>query len=155
MSFDIVISGTIKNKHQVTQYTHDVLSSFFTKRFRRSVEVWVHFRRQLDFGHYGFCHGDKNEAWIDIAKGYIDPISKTYIAYDYSTVLITLAHELVHAKQFIKGELSSDGRCWHQRGEVVDFTTKVHKQLPWETEADLLETRLYVKHWLNRHRAKV
>jgi hypothetical protein len=147
--FEVTISGTIKNKHQVTEYARDVLSSFFTRRFQRPVDVWIHFRRCLGSGVYGFCHGDKNEVWIDVAKGYTDLQTGTYIAYDYSTVLISLAHELVHAKQLIKGQLSSDGTVWTQTGKGVKEGT-VYRHLPWEAEAHTLETRLYVKHWIDQ-----
>lgn len=151
MPFDIAVSGSIKNKQQVAEYAQQVLSQFFTARFQRHVDVCIHFRRQLEPGFHGFCYGDKNELWIDIAKGYTDPSTGAYQCYDFATVLITLAHELVHAKQIIKGQLSDTGKIWNYLGERIDCSTMSYVHLPWEKEANSLETRLYVKHWLDQH----
>lgn len=60
-------------------------------------------------------------------------------------MLTTLAHELVHLKQFAKGELknhSVDAYKW--KGELVDIPESEAKYLktPWETEAYTREKEL-------------
>jgi hypothetical protein len=55
--------------------------------------------------------------------------------------LITLAHEMVHVKQFAKGELNPANDKW--KGESVDIDTVEYSDLPWEVEASSLEFVLY------------
>lgn len=55
--------------------------------------------------------------------------------------LITLAHEMVHVKQFAKGELNPANDKW--KGESVDIDTVEYSDLPWEVEASSLEFALY------------
>lgn len=153
MPFDITIDGAIKHKNQVADYAQNVLEHFFTARFRRNVDVWIHFRRRLEPGYHGFCYGHKSEVWLDIAKGYSDPDTGTYQSYDSHVVLTTLAHELVHAKQIIKGQLCEQGNTWNFQGNKVDCSMMSYRQLPWEAEAHSMETRLYVKYWLGVHQS--
>lgn len=67
-------------------------------------------------------------------------------------MLITLAHEMVHVKQYAKGEMRDLIRCgntkWHK--ESVDTDDVNYWDLPWEIEAHGREAGLYVrfkKHW--------
>jgi hypothetical protein len=55
--------------------------------------------------------------------------------------LVTLAHEIVHVKQFAKGELNPANDKW--KGESVDVDTVDYSDLPWEVEASSLEFVLY------------
>lgn len=55
--------------------------------------------------------------------------------------LLTLAHEIVHLKQFAKGELNNANDKWH--GEQVDSDNIPYHDLPWEVEAASLEYVLY------------
>ena len=57
------------------------------------------------------------------------------------TTLMTLAHEMVHVKQFAKGELNIRGTKWC--GEPIDDSVIPYEELPWEEEARLLEQFLY------------
>ena len=49
----------------------------------------------------------------------------------------TLAHEMVHAKQFLRKEL--DGNLWKKR----NYDNVKYDDQPWEKEANRLEERLY------------
>ena len=57
------------------------------------------------------------------------------------TTLTTLAHEMIHVKQFAKGELNVRGTKWC--GELIDDNIVPYEDLPWEEEARLLEKFLY------------
>ena len=57
------------------------------------------------------------------------------------SLLMTLAHEIVHVKQFAKGELNSDNTKW--KGEVIDVDNISYFDLPWEVEASSYEYILY------------
>jgi hypothetical protein len=90
-------------------------------------------------GMVGYCHGDAEEAWIELDETLVG---------DEDYFKETLAHELVHAKQLLKGELKDDvGFTTIWKGEeYVNLRNKlpeaVYKALPWEAEAYDLQ-RLY------------
>ncbi|MDA7496140.1 SprT-like domain-containing protein [bacterium] len=80
----------------------------------------------------GYCHGDDEEAYIELDETLIG---------DEDYFKETLAHELVHAKQLLKGELVDDvgfKTIWKGE-EYVNLRGKlpeaVYKALPWEAEA--------------------
>ena len=54
----------------------------------------------------------------------------------------TVAHELVHVKQFAKGELSE----YHDKWQGVDHSQTDYYNLPWEIEARTLEHILFDKY---------
>lgn len=56
-------------------------------------------------------------------------------------LLLTLAHEIVHVKQFAKGELNCDNTKW--KGEKIDTEKVSYFDLPWEVEASSYEYILY------------
>ena len=62
--------------------------------------------------------------------------------YGFDEILTWLAHEMVHLKQFVRGEL-----CDYETGKVqwkTRFYGRVHyDDQPWEREAYRLETKLY------------
>ena len=80
----------------------------------------------------GYCHGDTEEAWIELDETLIG---------DEDYFKETLAHELVHAKQLLKGELEdNEGFKTIWRGEEYinlrgSLPEAVYKALPWEAEA--------------------
>jgi len=55
--------------------------------------------------------------------------------------LITLAHELVHARQYAYGELHEYNNVW--RGREYDVDKIYYDELPWEVEAESLGQELY------------
>ena len=56
--------------------------------------------------------------------------------------LLTLAHEMVHIKQFAKGELNDEHTKW--LGQKIDSDSIDYNDLPWEIEACSLEYVLYI-----------
>lgn len=70
--------------------------------------------------------------------------------------LITLAHECIHAKQFVKHELMTD-KTWIWKGKDYGndpYITMHYKKLPWEKEAYKKETSLTIK-YLNHYFSKM
>ena len=59
----------------------------------------------------------------------------------YGNWLSTLAHEMVHVKQFARDELSANLRRWKTR----DHTNTEYWDQPWEKEARRLQSRLVAK----------
>ena len=66
-------------------------------------------------------------------------------------IMETIAHEMVHVKQYAKGELVDLERCgsttWHK--QVVDSKTN-YWDLPWEVEAHGKEMGLFIR-WAEHH----
>ncbi len=66
-------------------------------------------------------------------------------------LLTTLAHELVHIKQYAKGELrclltTATEQSWHgKRYKCRDITVRESTRLPWEVEARGLEEQLFIE----------
>ena len=87
--------------------------------------------------------------------GYCDWNDSSYKARDFTIsirpnlskkqTLLAIAHEMVHVKQYAKGELydlTRSRKCkW--RGGVVDNFNTSYWDLPWEIEAHELELTLY------------
>ena len=93
------ITGEVKNKKLVEQYTENVIKKLQLHRRKHGL-ITIKFRKRMPNGFAdstGICEGDRDEAIINIAK------KQTF--YEQ---MLTLAHELVHAKQFMKGEYPSE-----------------------------------------------
>ena len=56
-------------------------------------------------------------------------------------VLITLAHEMVHVKQYAYNEMNETMTRW--RGRKIDVSSIAYTDHPWEIEAFWLEGALY------------
>lgn len=57
------------------------------------------------------------------------------------STLLTLAHEMVHLKQFARGELNAHQTRWHKKPFNTKETT--YLEYPWEVEANRAEHVLY------------
>jgi len=102
-------------------------------------DIHVAYRTTLDNDSYGLCWGDNREADIQIAS----KMSNQKITR--KDKLLTVAHELVHARQFLKRELhlgSMDGECtW--RGRFTTYDVAKESDAPWEVEAVAVEQPVY------------
>jgi hypothetical protein len=131
---EVEIVGQIKNKKLVHTMCYDILDELLP-RIKRQVEITINIITSCDGQESGYCLGDKNGVTIDVARetsGYKLP---------YDEIVLTLCHELVHAKQFIKGELTEDLK-WMGKS-LRHLPIKDH---PWEHEAYNLEKILYNKY---------
>jgi hypothetical protein len=71
-------------------------------------------------------------------------------------MLETVAHEIVHVKQFARGELqdvSSDINICKWQGSIVNCSTVDYYDLPWEIEAHGRERGLFIR-WFEQCRWK-
>ena len=114
----------------------------FTLLHPRTVEVLDIIVEMKDLGHAdGYC------GWED---SNINPRSFT-IELDKklagSELIKTIAHEMVHLKQFAKGELKERFKptychIWH--GDIVDVGLDNFYEVPWEVEAREMEEELFL-----------
>lgn len=95
-------------------------------RLKTNIEVRFHHKLYVDNSHCeGLCESvDQRNFIIDVAL--------------YGNWLSTLAHELVHVKQFCRGELNPTLSRW----KTKDYTNADYWDQPWEKEARRLQTKL-------------
>lgn len=108
-------------------------------RTAQILEITFHFKKLK--GAYGFCiYEDSNvrprEFTIEIDKGMSD-----------ENIIKTIAHELVHVKQYVKGELKERYKpnhfhMWHD--ELIIVNDDNFYDVPWEVEARKLEQELFL-----------
>tara|TARA_R110001632_G_scaffold137306_3_gene252969 strand:+ start:108 stop:542 length:435 start_codon:yes stop_codon:yes gene_type:complete len=67
----------------------------------------------------------------------------------YRKMLETVAHEMVHVKQYARRELHPSIAAW--RGKTYNTTKTSYWDLPWEIEAHGRETGLFVR-WAEKER---
>lgn len=136
----IVLNGRIKNKKAVYEYLERVATRLNIHRLRtKSIEI--NMRTRIAKGqHFGDCWGDTKEVEIDIARHMDDgPVA-------YDDILKTMAHEMVHGKQYLRKELSGWHETWKGK-ETKQYNNTPYSDLPWEKEALELEDILYKECW--------
>ena len=132
----ININGRIANKKAVYAYT-DAVCSELLHRIKRNINIDIQVVTRCDGENSALCWGDKDGAEIEIARKSFD------VKFTLDEMMLNLAHELVHAKQFIKGELHPSLDKWKR----LDYTNVPYSRTPWEKEAYLLEDKLFETHW--------
>ena len=141
---DINIVGRCPQKTKMERFAQDVIHSFFTSRFSRDVHIDINVCR-VEEGYLGFCSGDRDSVEIEVSRR--DILGEMLSPKDIAHII---AHELVHAKQFIKGQI--DGTERYRRGphsKWVDHSETSYREQPWEVEAYDLEDKLLETYWVS------
>ena len=125
----IMFEGRVKNQAVVEQYVDNLCKALNIHRLGRALTI--NFRSVLDGHAQGLCEGDKDSAEISIAKK-----GQTFLVQ-----MQALAHEMVHARQFLRGQLSAEG-AWKWKGRNADNYAYMNQ--PWEKEAYRLERELFL-----------
>lgn len=108
-----------------------------SNRLRRNINVTVKFDKKLDvwafasIEHYNASHRPRD---------FLIEIHPWIGAPD---ILKTLAHEMVHIKQFVMCETNETLSKW--KGRPIDTESLDYYMQPWEMEAYSIETGLWVK----------
>ena len=134
-----VISGRIKEKARVGRYIESLAKELGINRMWSKI-IFVKFKTKLDNESQGLCWGCSKEGYAEIniartSAGEVIP---------YEIIMQTLAHEMVHAKQYIRGELNGYNFSWKGRKP----RNYKYENAPWEKEAYGREKELYEKCWL-------
>jgi hypothetical protein len=131
------ILGRHKNKLVVDHYVAMVIKALKLHRLTKR-SIIIDFKTSLDDEALGLCFGVKDVAQVSIARK-SNGVSQTFLEQ-----MQTLAHELVHVKQYMRGELG-----YNQHG---DFKWKKrnaggykYENQPWEKEAERLEKILFIE----------
>ena len=118
----------------MTSLAEFVLNKFFNKNKKDKLDIIVRFKKGMfaKSGEYGNCvwedcHYRPNDFTIEM-----DPDQPLKL------LLNTLAHELVHVKQWAKGEmyeLQRERAVYKFNGERIDLNNIDYWDMPWEIEA--------------------
>ena len=131
---DVFIEGG-RNRRVVEIYMFNLINALGMGRLRKPT-IEVSFERGLDA--LGYCTGERTEASIEIAIRC--PVDGSKISF--LDQMRTLAHEMVHARQYIRGQLGSDGGNWEWKGKSAK--NYKYENQPWEKEAYGLESALFM-----------
>jgi hypothetical protein len=103
----ITVNGGSRNQRK---YAHS-MATFVCQKFGISPSIEINFRRMTNDTNYGYaCHLEDNEYEVDVKR-----------SLPMREMLITLAHELVHIKQYVKKEMPdciSAGDYWDRPHEI-------------------------------------
>lgn len=159
MEIIILPKGKDKKHHKILKdaiyFLTDVLISKRDAKKIKSINIKL--ATSID---YGTSRGDcRQEAHID---GSFDLHLKLDTTYCLPDMIATLAHEMVHIKQVVKGELVHDGDIWIWKDKKMiykdawynDFTIAQQRdRLPWEDEAygreKILAKKFFI-HYFNK-----
>jgi hypothetical protein len=119
-------------KRAATYYAEQL----FSEKVLRDVYIKIKFNGNIDV--YGYASvestGKKNP------REFLIEIHSKIGATD---ILKTIAHEMVHCKQYAYGELDETLMSW--KGKKVDSDTVNYYDHPWEIEAHGMEVGLFAK----------
>ena len=91
-----------KHKKMMEEYVLNMLDYLdISDESEADIEITLTDRCDGDAG--GYCHGDEEQVEIELATHVQD------YEIPYQRLMINLAHEMVHAKQLISGELRDKG----------------------------------------------
>lgn len=155
MEIIILPKGKDKKHHKILrQATEFYVKKLMGKKDIRKIKT-INIRL-LDSIAYGTLQGDCRETVG--TDGTFDIFFRLRSSDPLPEMLSTLAHETVHAKQAVKGELTIEADIWNWKGKKMvykdawysDFTSEQqYDRLPWEKEAYDLEKSLACSYFVN------
>lgn len=124
------IEGRHAKKQIVDKYCANLMVALNIHRFTARY-VNIKFKSVLEDEADGLCIGDDTEAFVSIGTK-----NKSFMRQ-----MQALAHEMVHARQFLRKELTCEGGFVWKGKDSSDIK---YKDQPWEKEAYELERDLFL-----------
>ena len=125
------LEGRIKNRKVVDIYVQNLLKLLNLHR-RQASELSIKFCTKLPGDVLGLACGGPRWGEVEIARTSLDT------KLQFFEQMITLSHEMIHIKQYMKGELSSSPT--ETKSNQIPYKTQ-----PWEQEAHNLEHEYFAK----------
>jgi len=129
----MIVFGRLSSKQ--TSALNFFADALFSKQMQKYLQIRFSFRKSLK-DYQGMVYVDEFNLQ-DKLRHFVIVINKKD---SEEQQLITMAHELVHVKQFAYGEIDSSLTKW--RGKPVSENMSYVDQ-PWEIEADEVSLKLY------------
>ena len=143
----IYFQGRFQQKNRMERFACDVINHFFKRDRKEDIIIAVEMKKNLEENDSGSCvdlgrYDGSRYITISLSRRFIDEDEN--FAYSAKEIATTLAHELVHAKQFIRGELTSKALTYAFRRKVNESE---YRKLPWEAEAYGNQEELVELYW--------
>lgn len=151
--FHIKITGKIPHKHYIRHYVNDILHHYFKNRVKRLISININIVEWLD-GDQGRCIGTQDCVNIQLAT-VIGGNKNRKRRPKIDQLLETLAHELVHAKQYLRGEINQRDLVWRGSMGPYDCKCVTYRRTPWEKEAYNQEKNLKVSYWDEQYKQRI
>ena len=144
---NLSIGKTVSQEHRT--FIDDCVNALFDS-FDIDYDIFINFKKFVDKdgSHAGFCMGDEEESVVDIATHFHYEDGELG-RYTPAEIAGSLAHELVHAKQFARGQINMVDHVWKHGKETIDCTGLDYAETPWEVEAYAYEEILTNIFWGN------
>jgi hypothetical protein len=129
----MIVHGKVPKKH--LKALDFFASKLITHQKRKHIEITVKYRKVID---------ELGTVYVDDYNVLGMPISFVIEVRQNDSEeekLKTLAHEMVHVRQYIRGELNEEMSVW--RGGKVDSDEIPYAEQPWEIEAESIAHKLY------------
>jgi len=128
----IALTGVKKKDVPTVHLYLDRLQKHLKINRLHSKVIFITFRKWVQKGTAdGDCIGDKTYAKINISK-----------QLSFEDQMKTLAHEMIHAEQFLRGDLTD---TFMYKGR--NFSECAYENQPWERKAHAQEEKLYYKYF--------
>lgn len=122
----ITINGGTRNQRKYAES----MTAYVCQKFNITPTVEISFRRMDNDTNYGYCcHLENNDFEIDVKR-----------SLRLRDMLITLAHELVHVKQYVKKEMPkriSEGDYWDRPHEIEAHGREIGLFIRWCEQENL------------------
>lgn len=122
-------------KKEITSAINFYAQELLTNKMIPNIFIDVVFKPKLDY--LGSCSVTHLNDWYKPREFEIELLRRR----SKKSILITLAHEMVHLKQFATCELKDDHTRW--KGKTINSDKISYDCLPWEVEAESKEFILY------------
>jgi hypothetical protein len=132
----MIIYGKVNKKYK--EALNFFASCLFTPQMKRNIEVTVCFRKNMG-DHHGMVSVEDYNV-IGSPRHFLIEIRKED---DQEEVIKTLAHEMVHVRQYVRNELNEEMTYW--RGRRVNSDEIPYSEQPWEIEAEEIGNELFRK----------
>jgi len=134
----VVMSGQVAQKKKIYEYIYKLSKELGINRMHKKV-LLVNFVTSCDDQAEGSCWGDMKDGYAEIL------IARTSCGdkMSHESMMQTLAHEMVHAKQYFRKELCGYSMSW--KGKKP--RNYKYENAPWEKEAFAKEEELWKKCW--------
>lgn len=130
----MIINGRLTKKQR--KALEHYACELFTPQLSKHIEITVKFVKLIDYYHGNVTVEDYNV--LGSPRCFIIEINRSD---DEETKLTSLAHELVHVKQYARNELNEEMSYW--RGNYVKSDDIPYEDQPWEIEAESKGKELY------------
>jgi hypothetical protein len=129
----MIVHGKVPKKH--LKALDFFASKLITHQKRKHIEITVKYRKVID--ELGTVYVDDYNV-LGMPISFVIEVRQTDSEEEK---LKTLAHEMVHVRQYIRGELNEEMSVW--RGRKVDSDEIPYAEQPWEIEAESIAHKLY------------